>query len=174
VSLVRPMDSRRDLAALRGLWHEYLAWGNDQLALHYGLRLGEAGAMTDESLAHLDDFAPPQGCLLLAETADGLMGSIALRPSVPGTAEVKRLYVRPAARGLGLGQALVAAALQAARAAGYASVRLDSARFMAAAHALYRQHGFIEAAPYAESEVPEKYWQHWVFMQCPLTPPALA
>ena len=43
--------------------------------------------------------------------------------------------------------------------------RLDSARFMAPAHALYRQHGFAEIEPYAQSEVPPAYWPHWVFMQ---------
>ena len=168
---VRPFDPARDLGGLRELWHEYLAWGNEQLALHYGLRLGEAGAMVAADLTHLDSFDAPQGCLLLGETEAGLLGSVALRRSADGVAEIKRLYVRPAGRGLGLGKALVEAALQRARAAGYASVRLDSARFMAAAHALYRQQGFADIPPYAQSEVPPQYWAHWVFMQSPLNPP---
>ncbi|TNY08616.1 GNAT family N-acetyltransferase, partial [Escherichia coli] len=92
-----------------------------------------------------------------------------MRPSAPGAGELKRLYVRPQARGLGLGQALVTAALQRAREAGYPRLRLDSARFMASAHALYRQHGFTDCEPYAESEVPPPYWPHWVFMQLSLT-----
>jgi len=172
MSAVRALDRAADLGALRDLWLEYLAWGNDQLALHYGLRLGEAEAMVAADLTHLDSYAPPLGCLLLAETPAGVMGGVALRQSRPGIAEIKRLYVRPAVRGLGLAQALVGAAMRHAREAGYASVRLDSARFMAPAHALYRQHGFTDTDPYAESEVPRIYWPHWVFMQCPLTPPA--
>ncbi|RTL15194.1 MAG: N-acetyltransferase [Burkholderiales bacterium] len=166
---LRPLDPDRDLADLRDLWHEYLEWGNDELQRHYGLRMGAADAMVADGLSHLDEFAPPRGCLLLAHTPAGLMGSIALRPSAPGAGELKRLYVRPPARGLGLGQALVTAALQRAREAGYLRLRLDSARFMASAHALYRQHGFTDCEPYAESEVPPPYWPHWVFMQLSLT-----
>ena len=55
-------------ADLRGLWHEYLEWGNDELQRHYGLRMGAADAMVADGLSHLDEFAPPRGCLLLAHT----------------------------------------------------------------------------------------------------------
>lgn len=167
---LRSFDPARDLAALHDLWHEYLVWGNEQLALHHGVQLGEAQATVAADLAHLDSFEAPQGCLLLAETPAGLMGSVALRKSADGVAEIKRLYVRPTARGLGLGRALVETALQHARAAGYSAVRLDSARFMSAAHALYRQQGFTDIPPYAQSEVPSPYWAHWVFMQLSLAP----
>lgn len=168
--MIRPLDPAHDLQVLRALWCEYLRWGDEQLALHYGLQFGDPDASVAADLAHLEVYTPPLGCLLLAETEAGLMGSVAVRPSAPGVAEIKRLYVRPAARGLGLGQALVSDALKWARQAGYTAVRLDSARFMAPAHALYRQHGFAEIPPYAESEVPPAYWPHWVFMQSALTP----
>jgi GNAT superfamily N-acetyltransferase len=64
----------------------------------------------------------------------------------------------------------VAAALDRAREAGYTAVRLDSARFMADAHALYRRHGFADTAPYDASEVAPEHWPHWCFMQRNLTP----
>jgi hypothetical protein len=48
---------------------------------------------------------------------------------------------------------------------GYPRIRLDSARFMKAAHSLYRSAGFQEIDPYPESEIPAKFQEHWVFME---------
>ena len=55
--------------------------------------------------------------------------------------------------------------ISAAEAAGYVSVRLDSPLFMTEAHALYRSRGFMDIAPYPESEIPDQYKSHWVFME---------
>jgi len=57
----------------------------------------------------------------------------------------------------------------AARLAGYERVRLDSSQFMAAAHRLYRSTGFDEIGPYPESEIPDEYKSHWVFMELKLS-----
>ena len=57
--------------------------------------------------------------------------------------------------------ALIASAEQA----GYERIRLDSPDFMTAAHALYRSEGFTEIEPYAESEIPDEFRSHWVFME---------
>src|SRR5258708_2699696 len=103
----------------------------------------------DEELAALPGkYAPPAGELLLARGADGAaLGCVALRPlDAPDICEMKRLYVRDAARGRGLGQALVAAIIAAAEARGYAEMRLDSLPSMTAALALYRRFGFAEIA----------------------------
>ena len=75
------------------------------------------------------------------------------------------MYVRPAYRGAGLGRALLDGLLTAAGDHGSSVVRLDSAAFMTAAHRLYRSRGFGETAPYPESEIPEGYRQHWIFME---------
>ena len=75
------------------------------------------------------------------------------------------MYVHPTYRRLGIGRALLDALIEEANLIGYERVRLDSARFMKAAHQLYRMRGFEEIAPYAESEIPEAYWDHWVFME---------
>jgi len=77
----------------------------------------------------------------------------------------KRLYVRPPLRRRGVGRALVSRLLDEARAIGYTSLRLDSAGYMTAAHALYRSLGFREIAPYAGSEIPKQFRAHWVFME---------
>lgn len=95
-------------------------------------------------------YAPPKGTLLLARAADGTaLGVIGLRPlTEDGVAEVKRLYVRPQARGLGLGRALVAALLEEAARLGHREVRLDTLPHMESAIALYRSFGFAPVAPY--------------------------
>ena len=97
-------------------------------------------------------YASPRGALLLA-TVDGLVaGCCALRPldasDYANASEMKRLYVCPAFRGLGLGRQLAEAILDAARHAGYACVLLDTLDDMEAARALYEDLGFEEVPPF--------------------------
>jgi ribosomal protein S18 acetylase RimI-like enzyme len=105
----------------------------------------------DAELAQLPGaYAAPAGALLLATTANGApVGCIALRAGpAPGIGEIKRLYVRPAARGGGVGECLARAALTAAEHAGYTEVVLDTLPSMAAARALYVRLGFVACAAY--------------------------
>ena len=103
------------------------------------------------------EYAPPRGALLLAIVNGALAGCCALRPmdaaDYPNAAEMKRLYVRPAFRGLGLGRQLAEAALDAARQGGYASVLLDTLDEMEAARALYEDLGFEEIPPYYHNPI---------------------
>jgi GNAT superfamily N-acetyltransferase len=75
------------------------------------------------------------------------------------------MYVEPSFRRAGLGQAILKRLVEAAASAGYAHIRLDSPDFMTAAHALYRRQRFVDTGPYAESEIPDEYKAHWVFME---------
>jgi ribosomal protein S18 acetylase RimI-like enzyme len=94
-------------------------------------------------------YLPPGGCLLLARRDGEVAGVIGLKPLAPGTAEIKRLFVVPEARGLGLGKRLAERAIAEARAKGYERVRLDTHRpSMPGAIALYRSLGFAEIPPY--------------------------
>ena len=93
-------------------------------------------------------YAPPSGCLLLAMDGDIAAGCVALRDLGDGTCEMKRLYVTPEHRGLGLGRLLVEEVLLRAGRMGYRRMVLDSLPEMAGALALYRRHGFVETAPY--------------------------
>lgn len=114
----------------------------------------------DAELAGLPgQYAPPHGALLLAwpdppEDADTATGCVALRPlPVEGCCEMKRLYVAPDGRGLGLGRALVAAVVAAAEDAGYREIRLDTLPTMTDAMALYARMGFVDIPAYYETPV---------------------
>jgi len=98
------------------------------------------------------DYAGPRGALMVC-TVDGVdAGCCALRPldavDYPNACEMKRLYVRPAFRGLGLGRRLADAILDAARVAGYDCILLDTLDDMESARALYAELGFSEIPPY--------------------------
>lgn len=100
-------------------------------------------------------YVPPGGALLLARDAQGVgIGCIALRASGAGRGEIKRLYVVPAGRGMGLGKALLAAVTRAAAGLGHHALCLDTLPFMAEAQALYLAAGFRPIAPYYDSPVP--------------------
>lgn len=132
----------RDLQAIRELFAEY------------------AGAVAEpccfegfeRELAGLPgEYAPPAGRLLLA---DGAAGCVALRRLAVDTAEMKRLYVRPAFRGHGLGRRLTEAAIAAAREGGCSRLVLDSLPKLREAIALYRSLGFREVPPYLPQPTP--------------------
>lgn len=108
------------------------------------------------------EYAAPRGRLLLAEVDGAIAGCCALRPmdtaDYPNAAEMKRLYVRKAFRGFGLGRQLAEAALDAARQAGYASVLLDTLDEMESARALYADLGFEEIPPYYHNPIPGAHY----------------
>ena len=117
----------------------------------------------DEELASLPgEYAAPRGALLLARVDGELAGCCALRPldgsDYSNAAEMKRLYVRKAFRGFGLGRQLAETVLDAARQAGYACVLLDTLDDMEAARAMYEEIGFEEIPPYYHNPVPGSHY----------------
>ncbi len=91
-------------------------------------------------------YAPPSGRLLLARRGDAFVGCVALRQIGEGVCEMKRLFVRPAFRGKGVGRVLARAIIEQARRIGYKRMRLDTV--LEPAKGLYRSLGFREIPPY--------------------------
>lgn len=93
-------------------------------------------------------YGPPSGCLLLAFEDTTPVGCVGLRNAGDGACEMKRLYVRPAARGTGLGRRLAEAVVDEARRLGYQRMILDTLETMQAARSLYASLGFVVTTPY--------------------------
>jgi len=141
------------LAVLRELFQEYA----DSLSIDLCFQ------QFDTELATLPgDYAEPRGAVLLALVDGAPAGCCALRPldaaDYPNASEMKRLYVRKAFRGFGLGRQLAEATLDAARQRGYASVLLDTLDDMESARALYTDLGFAEIPPYYHNPIPGAHY----------------
>ena len=142
---VRPARFPDDLPAIRALVVEYI----DSLGLDLGFQ------DVDGELAGLPGaYAPPRGAMLIAEAAGAPVGIGAMRALPDGSAEMKRMYLRPAARGTGAGRALALAIIEAARAAGYPRLRLDTQASFVPAVALYRSLGFRDTPRYNDNPLP--------------------
>ncbi len=112
----------------------------------------------EQELAELPgDYAPPRGALVLAVVDGAYAGCCAMRPldncDYPNASEMKRLYVRKAFRGFGLGRQLAERILDAARMAGYDNILLDTLDDMESARALYAELGFEEIPPYYHNPI---------------------
>ncbi|MGA3106056.1 MAG: GNAT family N-acetyltransferase [Terriglobales bacterium] len=133
-----------------------------ELFLEYGgsLNFSLCFQSFDEELKSLPGaYGPPSGRLLLAQSESHAAGCIALRKLDTGICEMKRLYVRPADRGRGLGRLLVDALIAEARTIGYERMRLDTIESaMQDAVALYRRLGFREIPPYSSVPVKGALW----------------
>lgn len=147
IRIIQP-DSHDTLLATRAIFEEYAD------SLHVDLAFQSFATELDTLPGH---YAAPRGVLLLALVDEAVAGCCALRPledvDYANACEMKRLYVRKAFRGFGLGRQLAEAALDAARRAGYAHVLLDTLDDMESARALYEELGFEEIPPYYHSPI---------------------
>ena len=150
------------------LFWEYLQWANQNVNEVFNVNF-DIAAMLEADMQTLAKFLPPNGRLLLGEVDEQIAGIACMKQLNDTICEIKRMYVRPAFRGRGLGRGLLQRLIDEARQIGYPIMRLDSARFMKAAHALYRSTGFQEIEPYEGSEIPTEFQQHWIFMELRLT-----
>ena len=128
-----------------------------ELFLEYAQSLGFSLCFQnfDRELAGLPgDYAAPEGRLLLGEYEGQVAACVALHKLEPGICEMKRLYLRPAFRGKGLGRVLAGHIIAEARQIGYQRMRLDTVEpVMKDAVEMYRKIGFVEIAPYRSNPI---------------------
>jgi GNAT superfamily N-acetyltransferase len=160
----RQAQTDEDLSKVREPFWEYLQWANGRVNEEFGVSF-DIATMLEDDMRGLGIYFPPNGRLLLISEGGRSAGLACLKKLRDGVGEVKRMYVRAEFRGRGLGRGVLEALLSEARQIGYSIVRLDSARFMKAAHSLYRSAGFREVEPYAESEIPPEFREHWIIME---------
>jgi putative acetyltransferase len=129
-----------DADALRAIFREYFAW------------LGPEGWFSDVE-AELAALPAGYDAILVARDGEEIGGCVALRPLEGGACEMKRLYVRPSARGSGTGRALVEASIVRARELGYMTMRLDTLPTMEVARALYLSLGFRPSERYNDNPI---------------------
>ncbi len=146
-------DTTSELDAVRSLFVEYAASLNVDLCFQN----------FNAELATLPgEYAAPRGGLVLATVDGELAGCCAMRPldavDYPNACEMKRLYVRPAYRGLQLGRLLAETILEIARVAGYDCILLDTLNDMEAARALYQELGFEDIPPYYYNPIPGAHY----------------
>ena len=134
-----------DRATVEALFREYVASLAEDISFQN----------VDEELGTLPGkYARPTGVVLIARDGGEPAGAIACRMVEPGVCEMKRLYVRPAFRGSGLGRELANELIEDARERGYRTMLLDTLASMASARALYRDLGFVPVAPYYDNPLP--------------------
>lgn len=118
----------------------------------------DGGFDPDRSSApHLDEFAPPTGTFLLLSRNGALVGCGGFKRDTNEAAYLKRMWIAPEARGLGLGRRLLKALEEKGRSLGYSTMRLETERSLTEAQRLYRSSGYVEVAPFND----ELYAHHW-------------
>ncbi len=150
---LRPAQFPDDLQTVRDLFLDYQA----------GLGIDLCFQGFEAELAELPGaYAPPAGALLLACVDGEPAGCCAMRPLFNtdhlNACEMKRLFVRPAFRGFGLGRLLVERVLSDGQLAGYTTMLLDTLSDMETARALYQEMGFVEVAPYYHNPIPGAHY----------------
>lgn len=146
--ILRWAQGPNDMQTVRDLFLDYQA--------DLGIDLCFQG-FADEVKSLPGDYSPPRGAIALAFIGNSPAGCCAFRP-LEGSdhlnaCEMKRLFVRRAFRGFGLGRQLVDLILSEARMAGYTTMLLDTLTDMEAARALYQEAGFYEIAPYYHNPI---------------------
>ena len=166
------VDDAATREAARALIAEYLRWIASVAAASYGLSF-DVDAMVASDIEDRAKFYPPSGRFYVIRREDAYVGVGCLKRITPSVAEIQRMYVQPHVRGVGAGRLMLQQLLSDARAIGYEAVRLESLKFLSAAHALYKSVGFAEIAPYAENsmtkyqplETIDRYRSSAVFME---------
>jgi ribosomal protein S18 acetylase RimI-like enzyme len=165
---IRFAETAADYAAFGGLCRAYFAWCRarySEMPWFVDEVFGQQSF--DEELKVLaTKYGPPTARTMLAMRGGQALAGGAYHQLADGVCELKRLYVRDEARGLGLGRRLTDALIAAARTDGYRMMRLDTAHLLNEAIAMYESMGFRRIAPYRD--YPARLTPYLVFMERPL------
>lgn len=163
-----------EAGALEPLFREYFDWIETHLREDLGMEFDdvEIDHHYRAFTAELEAFLRPPGRLLLARIDGEPVGVGGLKRVDAVTGEIKRMYVRPAGRGRGVGRAVLERLVADARADGYRVVRLETMSFMTAAHALYRSVGFVEAVKFESETAAHGLVDGVTYMELALSPEA--
>ena len=162
---IRDVKLPDDIDLVRKLWKDYLIWGNDKMEMLYGVHPHNPIEQVEQDIRLIDKFLPPNGRLVLAFIDNIACGVGCLKSINEDIGEIKRMYVDPFSRKIGAGRAILQYLINSAKEAGYKKVRLDSPKFMEAAHSLYRSVGFKDIPVYPEVEIPEEFRKYLLFME---------
>ncbi len=144
--IIGPATFPNDAIEVIEIWREFI--GNSSVNLDYQKNKLDVSYLPGE-------YAPPAGRILLAREGHNVVGSIAMKRVDAAICEMKRLYVKPTARGAGLGRALSLRLMEEARSAGYREIRLDVHGEFIHARRLYADLGFTAAEPVSYNPVPD-------------------
>lgn len=120
-------------------------------------RIGTRFDPTRGPTAQPHELVPPHGVFLLARLEGAPVGCGALKIRGDGSGEIKRMWIAPTVRGLGIATRLLEGLEAQARQSGLARIVLDTSRFHTEALALYRKRGYVEIPPYNDNP----YADHW-------------
>lgn len=163
---LRRLESTEEIAPAAALVREFRDWVIERIRVELGIVIPiEADSLNGV----LEEVLESGGRLYVAEVDGEAVGVGGLKLFSDTVGEIKRMFVRPAAQGLGIGRAIVQQLIDDARALGCETIYLESASFMHAAHALYRSVGFVSGDSYAGREFEGRAPHVSVFMRLDLT-----
>ena len=150
------------LNAIRKLFREYESELGENLCFQ---------SFEEELQDPLKKYGPPHGILLLAKWQENEVGCIAITPlQDAGSCEMKRLYVKPLYRHLGIGKKLIEIILELATKKGYSLMKLDTLSRLKPAIQLYEQYGFKNVSPYYTNPLPDVVYMERTLEKLPKSP----
>ena len=159
-----------DFALLLDLSTEYLDFVFSGVAARFGVAIadifpgGDIRAYLPDVLPKTLGPGPPESSFYILEQDGQPIGMGGVRRVREGVCEMKRVYVRDAAKGQGLGRRLTERLIEDGRSFGYQTMFIDTSPTLETAIGLYERLGFASIPAYPEVEVPEIMFPHWVFM----------
>jgi len=165
-----PINVNLHKSHLIKLTEEYFTWINEEVQQRYKVDtfsiIGESILeYTEKTLEQLSSYLPPEGIYYVLQVKGKIGGMGALRKLKISVGEIKRMYIKPEYRKKGYGKAMLNQLLKKGKEFGFSTIRLDTGKFMNAAQHVYRSAGFQEREKYPETEVPEVFLPHWLFME---------